>query len=138
MYMLTVSVNGETVRAEAFASVIDATDDYAAALAASYPLALATDAETATAYLTTDPSVQSVSAAWEVPNPASDAGDGPTESDRYVVRVARVSAEDVESDGIPFVGSRAVEILDQPSDLSAGTVTMAEIMADVAREFVNA
>lgn len=108
MYVLTVAVNGEIVRSDAFASIIDASDDYASALATTYPLALDTDAETATEYLTRTDDVHAVSATWDVPNPASDAGEGPTDSDTYTVRLARVSSADVEVDGVPVTTSRAV------------------------------
>lgn len=118
MYVLSVSVNGETVRESVYASVIDATDDYSETVHTgavdAVPAVVASD-DTAASATATLIAGGSHSAEWDVPNVASDAGDGPTESDHYVVRVARISADDVAESDAVLISSRAVVLPDVPT-----------------------
>jgi hypothetical protein len=149
MYALTVSVNGETTRSVAFASIVDAANDYAdtidSGLTAFVPFIGTGYATPGALDGTTDHYADALTivrggftaATWDVPNVASDAGDGPTESDRIMVSVQNVPTDDVESDGIPVTYSRAVVIPDAPV-LTAEDIEMIASAVERAQESVTA
>jgi hypothetical protein len=130
MYVLSVNVNGETTRTDAYASVVDAADAYATAVETGRP------DDTADRYSDGLSLVTGgfVAVEWDVPNTASDAGDGPTESDTFRVSLQYATTDDVESDGIPVTYSRAVVLSDDEND----TVALADIIDAVSAEFVAA
>lgn len=102
MYVLSVSVNGEITRSDAFASVIDAATDYADAIGSNVAdIDHYADALTIVSGGFTGQQ-------WDVPNLASDAGEGPTDSDTLTVSLQWSTSADVETDGIPVTYSRAV------------------------------
>jgi len=104
MYVLTVSVNGEITRSDAFASIIDAATDYADVIGSNVP-----DIDHYGDALTLV-SGGFTSQTWDVPNVASDAGEGPTDSDTLTVSVQFATSADVESDNVPVTYSRAVRL----------------------------
>jgi len=122
MYVLTVSVNGEITRSDAFASIIDAATDYADTIgvgALAFAPFIGTGYATPSAFDgTTDHYSDALTLVsggftgqqWDVPNVASDAGEGPTESDTITVSLQFATSADVESDGIPVTYSRAVRL----------------------------
>lgn len=148
MYMLTLSADGAIGSTTVYANVVDATDDYAETVGRNTVEMMGQDLsadeidglpfrdEVVALLVGGEPSVSTY---WHDTRDVD--GTHTVEIDdttpNYRATLSRVSADDVDTSEVTFVPSRAVVI---PDEIRAeiDTVTMAEIMADVAREFVAA
>ncbi len=116
MYGLTVIINGEHTRADAFASIIDAAEAYESVLQVAaglqgvaehtFPTNAYADALTLTrGGFTAD--------TFEV-HITDESGEVLYEIDRYTVTLQYVAADEIESDGWTFIPSSALPVLYGP------------------------